>query len=296
MKLCLACHRSFSASDWRCPACGHEPRCVDGVFSFAQPEDGDGFRAEFFADLAALEEGHFWFRARNRLIQGALARFFPAARSFLEVGCGTGYVLAGLAQRFPALQLSGSEYFAAGLPFAATRVPRATLYQMDARALPFVDEFDVIGAFDVLEHIRDDDAALRALAGAVRPGGGLILTVPQHRWLWSATDAYACHERRYERRVMLDKLRAAGLRIDYATSFVSLLLPAMVLSRQRTDAAGEGHDPLAELRLSPAMNGLCSAVMGAEYGLLRCGMRLPLGGSLLVVATKDEEAKGSHNE
>lgn len=287
MKLCRNCESPITSDDWHCFICGDEPQRIEGVISFAQPEDGEGFRSEFFRDLATLEAGHFWFRARNRLIAHFLSRSFPEAKSFLEIGCGTGYVLSELAARFPGLQLSGGEYFAAGLPFAAARVPGASLYQMDARHIPFVDEFDVIGAFDVLEHIREDNDALKSITRALRPGGGIILTVPQHRWLWSPTDKYACHQRRYTRKELLKKIMTAGLRVEVATSFVSLLLPAMILSRRGQSKESRGNDPLGELRLHPAMNIFCSAVMQSEYGLIRSGMRLPVGGSLLVVAKKD---------
>lgn len=285
MKLCLSCQVPFVADDWRCPACGHAPPAnPEGIISFAQPEDGVGFRPEFFKDLAALEAGHFWFQGRNELIAHVLSRYFPQALSFLEIGCGTGFVLAELARSFPGMQLSGGEYFAAGLPFAAERVPGARLYQMDARQLPFVDEFEVIGAFDVLEHIAEDEAALASIVRALRPGGGVIVTVPQHRWLWSASDEHACHERRYSRRELLSKIENAGLQLEFVTSFVSLLLPAMTLSR--LPQGREARDPLDELRLHPAVNVFCSALMQVEYQMIRCGLRLPLGGSLLVVARK----------
>lgn len=287
MKLCLACQHPFASPDWLCPLCGYRPQPGAGGLSFAQPEDGSGYRSEFFQDLAELEAGNFWFQGRNRLISHLLCRYFPDAGSFLEIGCGTGYVLAELGRRFPGMALSGGDYFAAGLPFAAARVPNATLYQMDARQIPFRAEFEVIGAFDVLEHIPDDAAALASISQALAPGGGLLLTVPQHRWLWSATDDAACHQRRYQRRELLAKVINAGLRPLYVTSFVSLLLPAMILSRLRPKQGEGGHDPLDELRLPPALNTLCAAVMQGEYALIRSGLRLPFGGSLLVVAIKE---------
>lgn len=288
MKLCLCCQTPFLADGWQCPACGYVPKQrAAGIISFAHPDEGAGFRSEFFKDLAALEAGHFWFQGRNQLIMHALSRYFPQAQSFLEIGCGTGFVLAEVGRQFPAMRLSGGEYFAAGLPFAAARVPGANLYQIDARQIPFVDEFDVIGAFDVLEHIPDDSAALASISGALRPGGGVIFTVPQHRWLWSATDDYACHERRYSRREMVVKVEAAGLRVEFVTSFVSLLLPVMMLSRLRRGTVREADDHLDELRLHPLVNVICSAMMRMEFQLIRWGLRLPLGGSLLVVARKD---------
>ena len=82
---------------------------------------GAGFRPEAFEQLAALEAQNFWFRARNRLIVWALKKHFPNMRRYLEIGCGTGYVLAGVAQAYPAAKLVGSEIFSVGSPFAASR-------------------------------------------------------------------------------------------------------------------------------------------------------------------------------
>src|SRR4029077_3111817 len=106
-----------------------------------------------------------------------------------------------------------------GLQTARTRLARVPLYQADARRLPFDREFDAVGAFDVLEHIRQDDAALAQLYQAVRPGGGLLVTVPQHPRLWSTADEYARHERRYTRSGLMQKVADAGFVPVHITSF-----------------------------------------------------------------------------
>src|SRR5258708_10308898 len=108
--------------------------------------DGDdGISGESFAALAGLEDDHFWFRARNRLLIWAIRTYFPHAASLLEVGCGTGFVLTGIGEAFPHLALAGSEVRNAGLSFARSRLPTVRLFQMNARRLPFAGEFDVIG-------------------------------------------------------------------------------------------------------------------------------------------------------
>lgn len=259
-----------------------------GRFPSFAPEEGQataGFSADYFPDLRALEERHFWFIARNRLIGWAVRRHFGRARRVLEIGCGTGYVLGQLMRELPAARLTASEVLDAGLAHAAERFPSIEFIQMDARRIPYAGEFDLVGAFDVLEHIEDHAAVLAQVAQALQPGGGLLLTVPQHPWLWSAADDYARHCRRYTRRGLARLLEAAGFRIRTATSFVSLLLPLLVWSRQR-NRNDPDFDPLAELRLPAALNRAFGAAMAVEHACIRAGLRFPAGGSLLVAAER----------
>ena len=288
MRLCLRCRAGFGGSEWRCPQCGHEPQRIDGFPSFA-PElvrGASGYDPAHFPELASLEAGNFWFRARNRLIIWAVKRYFGSAQSFLEVGCGTGFVLSGLAAALPGLRLAGSEAAGSGLAFAASRVPGASLMQMDARRIPFQEEFDLAGAFDVIEHIEDDTAVLDALREAVRPGGGLLLTVPQHPYLWSEFDVRAGHVRRYRAAELREKVVRCGFEIVKMTSFVSLLLPFMMLSRLGQKRPDLDYDPLAELRIPRWLNRLLEAALGIERALIRAGVAFPFGGSLLVVGRR----------
>ena len=108
----------------------------------------EGYDDGNFAELYGLEAGNYWFRSRNALLAWALGRYFPQARDFFEIGCGTGYVLAGIAAARPDLKLHASEASGRGLSFTARRVPQAELLQMDACAIPFAGHFDIIGMFD----------------------------------------------------------------------------------------------------------------------------------------------------
>lgn len=245
-----------------------------------------GFPEAGFAQLAALEDRNYWFRARNRLIVWALRRHFAGMRRYLEVGCGTGCVLGAVERAFPDVSALGGEMHAAGLEHAARRVQRARLVQMDATRLPFRREFDVVGCFDVLEHVDDDGAVLAQVREALRDGGGVLITVPQHRFLWSAADEYAGHVRRYRRGELLERLAAAGFEPLLVTSFVSLLLPVMWAARARRRRLDERYDPQAELEVGRAANALLQAVLGFERALIALGARFPWGGSLLVAARR----------
>lgn len=295
MKVCVACGSAQVDDAWTCAACGSKPVTIDGFEAFAPSlaSDNEGFRVEYFDELAALEADNFWFRARNDLIVWALQRYFPACRTLLEIGCGTGFVLGGIYAADPSIALSASEIFIAGLAFAAARVPSADFSQMDARHIPYRDEFDVIGAFDVLEHIEDDVAVLAEVGRALRPGGGFLATVPQHPSLWSLQDEHAHHVRRYTAAGLRRKVEAAGFEVVRMTSFVSLLLPMLVAARLRTRECKTdvGFDAIDELRQPRAVNIALEAVMTMERTLIRHGLSLPAGGSLLLVARKRPRAE-----
>jgi len=290
MKHCSRCQADFVAADWKCPACAYLPASV-GDFPLLAPalaEGGAGFRPEAFEQLAALEARSFWFRSRNKLIVWALKKHFPAMQRYLEIGCGTGYVLAGVAQAYPAASLVGSEISSIGLPYAASRVRTAELVQMDARHIPYVDEFDAIGAFDVLEHIEEDELVLAAMWRALRPGGGMAITVPQHPWLWSSADTHACHVRRYKMGELREKVLRAGFKLELETSFVSLLLPAMLASRLGKQGKKADDEALSELSLPPWLNQVFENIMNLERHLIRIGIRFGPGGSRLLIATKEK--------
>ena len=287
MKYCCSCSEAFQSSDWKCPHCLWSPPFAGGFPAFALPLSvaNEGFADHYFSDLVSLETGHFWFESRNRLLASTLRNHFPAFQTFLEIGCGTGFVLSGLQKQFRHVRFSGSEIFSSGLAFAHDRLPSVQLFQMDARHIPFRDEYDVIGAFDVLEHIEEDEDVLRQMYQAVRPGGGILITVPQHPALWSAADDYAFHKRRYTRTEMVSKVQAAGFELVQVTSFVSLLLPVMLLSRLRHRHNTETYNPLAEFTINPGINRFLTAVMSLERQIMRY-VSLPAGGSLLVAAIR----------
>ena len=289
MNRCLVCHACFSSGGSKCPECGTVRESADGILVFAPKlaESGGGFKSHYFSDLARLEDSSFWFRARNELLLWMLDHYAPGFSSMLEVGCGTGYVLSGVARVHPRASLFGSEIFSEGLKFAASRIPGATFMQMDARDIPFRDEFDVVGAFDVLEHLQEDEQVLAQIHSALKDDGIMMITVPQHAWLWSHTDTYACHVRRYRADDLHQKVEAAGFQILRSTSFISALLPAMLASRaMQRRAPAEKYDVMAEYNLPPWLNALFLNLLRMEQVLIRLGLNFPAGGSRLVVAKK----------
>jgi SAM-dependent methyltransferase len=290
VRVCAACGSARVTVAWHCADCGHQPSRVDDVISLA-PAEADGYpayRDGYFADLAAAEAQSFWYQARNGLIAWAIKRYFPDLTTFMELGCGTGYALSGVRDAFPNAQLTGTEIIAAGIEHAQRRVPSAQMLQMDARHIPFHDHFDVIGAFDVIEHIEEDTEVLAAIHRALRPGGGVVLAVPQHPALWSPHDEYTRHVRRYTASELRHKVVAAGFEVIRTTSFVSLLLPMMFVARLRMRMSDPlaRQDPVNAARVSRPVNGALAPIMALESMLIRAGVSFPIGGSRLMVARK----------
>ena len=272
-----------------CSVCGYRPENIDGFESWA-PElaksgSGEFFNLDSFRKLAALEDANFWFQARNELLLWALNHYFAKPAQYAEIGCGTGYVLRAVEQAFPETEIVGTELFVEGLKFAAQRCHRSSLVQLDARAIPYRNQFDVVGIFDVLEHIEDDEAVLKQIEKSLAYGGGVLITVPQHQWLWSSVDEAACHVRRYSAKELANKVEIAGFEIVRSTSFVSLLLPMMVVARfvsRKKPAA----DAAAELSINKHLNWLFRKIMAVEFHLIKLGVNFTFGGSRLLIARK----------
>ena len=199
---------------WACGGCGHVAPLRDGI-SLTAPSLADairGFDPADFDFLARVELGHFWFVSRRKLIVALVDKYAPNARSFLEVGCGSGNVIKAVADSRRWNRIVGIDLHPRGLSLARARVPASVeLLQADARAIPLRRTFDVIGTFDVLEHVTEDEAVISGIHAGLVDDGIFLAAVPQHPALWSASDDVAHHVRRYERGELERKIAAVRL-------------------------------------------------------------------------------------
>jgi SAM-dependent methyltransferase len=244
-----------------------------------------GFDPGTFDKLAEIEATHFWFVARNELIVGLVNRFFPEATRYLEIGCGNGAVLRAIAASRRWQCVVGSDLHPTGLKHARARLPREVeLVQMDGATIPAVNAFDLTGAFDIVEHIVDDQAMLRELRQATSTGGGTIVAVPQHPSLWSRADEVAHHQRRYRLGELEAKLTRNDYEILFSSSFVTLLLPLMAASRLKARISRHNADVDREFMVGSKANAVLKALLSVEVRLTLAGIRWPIGGSRVVVA------------
>ena len=239
------------------------------------------------ADLVAAESWHFWFRARRQLVEWMIARTFPRLGSLLEVGCGTGFLLGDLRDRFPGGVLAGCDILFDSLLYAQPRLPGVLVFQADACELPIERRFDVVIALDVIEHLDEDVAALREMFRVVERGGGLVLTVPQHRGCGAPPTSSAVTDGVTVAAELLAKTRAAGFEVLRCTSFFTATLPLIAL--HRLTRRGAGSPPVSEVRISRAANAVAELVLKPEWWLIKAGVSLPIGSSLMVVARRPAE-------
>ena len=233
-----------------------------------------------YARMAAQEAEHWWFAGRRAILAAEIARLgLPAGARILEVGCGTGGNLDMLAAFGDVTAVEPDD----GARARANARKVATV--VDGRlpeSLPSTPEsFDLICAFDVIEHVEDDRSAVAALADRLAPGGFLVATVPGHAWMWSGHDAEHHHKRRYAMTEFRQLFQ--GLELRRATWFNTLLFPPIAALRLLGRALGRegGDDGLPP----PPINGLLRAVFAAEAGLLTA-TNLPFGVSILLIARK----------
>jgi len=261
------------------------------------------YNPEFFAKLADIESRHFWFRTRNEVITTLLQRVtkeWKGKYRVLEVGCGTGNVLQALEKACPGGIVVGMDLFAEGLMFARKRTA-CFLVQGDVERPGLAMPFDVVGAFDVVEHLPDDVRILRALRALLRPGGVLLLTVPAYRSLWSYFDEASHHCRRYEPEELRGKLMDAGFEVEFLSPFMASAYPLIwmvrklgSLRRRRTNSAqSDVALSLEELQIIPGVNELLSFVLRLEAKLLRASKTLPFGSSLIAAARRAERLENS---
>lgn len=233
--------------------------------------------------MAQLDQRHWWYRARREVLADLIRRTvtLPKRAKILEIGCGTGHNLAMLTQfgAVDALELDEE---------ARSIAEKRLGHHVMSAPLPEIDEvadatYDLIGAFDVIEHIEDDRAALTSITGKLKRGGSLVLTVPAHPWLWSAHDTVNHHKRRYSRRALKRLVDRSPLKLMKIGYFNSLLFPLAVAKRVASQIRGSND---ASIGLPPPrVNSALERIFAAERHMVgRIG--LPPGLSLFAVAKR----------
>ena len=217
------------------------------------------------------------------MLDGVLAGLgLPQRARILDAGCGSGRNMVEFARYGT---VTGVELSETSVDLARAR-ETGEVVAGSVLEMPFPDDsFDLAVSLDVLEHLKDDLAALRELRRTVAPGGSLLVTVPAYQWLWSGHDEINHHHRRYTRASLERAAQQAGWRQVRTTYFNSLLLPAAILLRvlDRLSTKKTTESSL-DLWVPPApLNWLLERPLVLEGALIARGGRIPAGLSLLAV-------------
>jgi SAM-dependent methyltransferase len=233
--------------------------------------------------LFEVEQSHWWYVGRRRIIarfvEDICRKVKDARPHILDVGCGTGANLLLLSKYGDAEGVDISEE---ALAFCRERGLEKVKHGA-AEELPYEDgTFDLVTAFDVVEHMDDDVAGLREMRRVLRPGGRVLLFVPTFMFLWGVQDEVSNHRRRYRLPELHRALAEAGFEVERSTyANITFFAPILMI---RQFMRWTGIKTATENTINvPALNGLFGWLLGTESTVLRY-MNLPFGVSGLCVA------------
>ncbi|HZJ05924.1 MAG TPA: class I SAM-dependent methyltransferase [Nocardioidaceae bacterium] len=223
---------------------------------------------------------YWWYRARTDLLKVALESFMGDPVRTLDVGSADG----------PSVGWMRGSSRRVNLDLNPGGLTPGEGVCGSAMALPFADEvFDVVAAFDVVEHCEQESVAMDELARVLAPGGRMLLSVPAYQWAWTDHDIRAGHFRRYTRRRLVTLVEGAGLSVERATYAFSAVFPFFVAERvlrRLKRRAGRPPDP-ALAPVTPRVDWLLMALSRLDHRILR-DRDLPFGSSVFLAALKPE--------
>jgi SAM-dependent methyltransferase len=241
----------------------------------------------FYHEYAAAEDEHWWFEGRRAIIRELLGKWLPPSpgdrRKILDVGCGPGGML-DLLMEFG--QVHALDPSVDAINYCRERVgDRVTLHLGGVpEGVPRGMSFDVITAFDVIEHLQDPVSGLRGLRSVLKSDGALVCTVPAFKFLWSIHDDINHHFRRYTREMLEREFHDAGFRVKYMSYFNSVLFPPIAAARLIGRLLPAAKEAKSDLFVPPqSVNRILTSVFSAEKYVLRNGS-LPFGVSLIAIA------------
>jgi SAM-dependent methyltransferase len=235
-----------------------------------------------YKQMAELDQRHWWYRARRDILADLIRREInpPSNAQIMEIGCGPGHNLSMLAQfgHVDAVELDDE-----ARAMAEQRLGRSVSSAPLPELIGVPDRhYDLISAFDVIEHVDDDAAALAAISAKLKPDGKFIMTVPAHQWMWSAHDVVNHHKRRYSKRALRQLIEDSPLRLDKIGYFNSILFPLAVAERLASRLRGKEN---SDVTLPPRLlNAALEKAFAAERYLVG-RLPLPPGLSLFAVAS-----------
>jgi SAM-dependent methyltransferase len=238
-----------------------------------------------YARLAEYEQSYWWHQGRLEIIQTYMkwASRNRSTPTILNVGCGTGGTI-NMLEKFGTVDNVDTSDEA--IVFA-NRLGHRNITKVDDVDLPFKDKvYDIVGAFDVLEHIEDHRSALSEWKRVLKDDGAIVITVPAYQWLWSGHDVIMHHWRRYTMKSLLALAADTGLQPEKKSYAIGFSLPLVAGFRLASKILDKGVDSAASFVPVPrAINAFFTALLKVEAKLHNT-ISLPAGSSLITILRK----------
>lgn len=285
MIVCQKCEDEVLRNDdkYICKSCNEGYSIINGVPYFYKNINKEDYKLDEYTieidKIANAEQNHFWFKSRRNLILQVFDKFISKKDKVIEIGAGTGSIARML--NTEGYNLSIGEIHPNGIEYALKNNDKnLPIYQFNIMNNPFKNHFDVVGLFDVLEHIEDDKLAINNIGKMLKDGGKIILTVPAHMWLWCEEDEVSNHFKRYEIDSLKGLLITEGFTIKYASNFFISLIPLLYLRTKSKSSS--------DIKINPIVNFILSAVSNIENKILKF-ISSKIGGSIIIVAEKNND-------
>lgn len=285
MLICPKCNGNMLKTDqnYICSFCNKKYPIINNVPYFYNEDISEVYNFNEYAveidKIANAENNHFWFKSRRKLILQVFNKYILKSEKIIEIGAGTGSIARML--NHAGFDVSIGEIHTNGIEYAINNNHKnLTIYQFDIMTNPFRKHFDVVGLFDVLEHIEDDRLAIKKIQNMLKDTGKIVITVPAHMWLWCKEDEISNHFKRYELGDLKLLLEQEGFNIKYATNFFISIVPLLYL---RTKSKSSN-----EIKINPIINFMLFIVSNIENKILKF-LSSKIGGSILIVAEKKND-------
>ena len=248
-------------------------------------------RDDVYEEMFRIEDTHWWYAAKQRIVASLIERYRPrpGRLAIADLGCGCGAMLTRLR----------ADHDVVGVDPSPLAIEFSKRRGIDVLQGGFPDQipleqgkYDVVLLLDVIEHLEDDAAGVRAAAGVLRDGGVMIVTVPAYQWLWSDWDELHHHFRRYNRGMLRKVLSEAALRISLLSYANTTLFPLAAAARTVHKISRKKHET-ADMKVPPApINATFRGLYSFERHFLG-RLPIPFGLSVVAVAGRTSPAIGS---
>jgi 2-polyprenyl-3-methyl-5-hydroxy-6-metoxy-1,4-benzoquinol methylase len=245
----------------------------------------------YYKKYFVLEKEHWFFRVRKKILFYFIKKYAKFGSKVFDFGCGSGYLVGELQKM--GYDASGTDVSTEAIEFGLSKGVRNLSAVQDGEIKPLEGGFDLILALDVVEHMEDDSRAIRAIEGALKPGGIAIITVPAYQWMWGVQDDVNHHFRRYTMSSLVEVIKGANnfkiIRKTYFNTFLFLPIAIVRIISKWLNLKGRESDFEIDNQI---LSALFYFIFNLETRLLKF-ISFPFGVSILVVL---EKTKLSHEQ